>query len=313
MFKCPLGKTGADVSILGYGAMALSIPGKPEDESLRVIQEVIDAGVTFFDTADTYCRDPDELHHNERLLAKALNHEQKADNPIVIATKGGTVRTPRGWEVDGHPDFLYRAIRQSYEALGGQDPIPLWQHHWPDPRYSIRDMMGAVKRAVGDGLVKWVGVGNYSIEQIKEAREVLEVVSVQNQFNFWRREAEHEGIIRYCEQEDLVFLPWRPMGGFGLAQKLREIEPLAKLARKHEVSPQRIVIAWQLSKSKAMLPIPGSSQLENILDCLAAADLRLEEQELRILDLITEKDLPQRARPAAWRQMPPLTATSPSG
>ncbi len=304
------GKTDTRTSILGYGAMALSLEGKPEEEALEIIEKVLARGVTFFDTADTYCRSPAELHHNERLLARAfskaalLNHDS-----IIVATKGGTVRTKRGWEVEGAPDFLYRSICESFEALGGNRPIGLWQHHWPDPRHSVTAMMKPAARAVNEKLVRFVGVANYSVEQLREARGVVDVVSVQNQYNFWHREPECNGMLEYCEQEGLLFLPWRPMGGLGLAQRLGEIQPLSALARDRGISPQRLVVAWHLAKSKCMLPIPGSSRLEHILDCLAAENICLEPAEIGLLNAISEKDLPERERPAAWKWMPPLTQT----
>ena len=301
------GKTGIKAGVLGYGAMALSLEERSEPESMEILGKALDSGVTFFDTADTYCRGPSSLHHNERLLARMLESLPKDGPYIFLATKGGTVRTERGWEVDGAPDFLYRGICESFEALGGKRPISLWQHHWPDPRHSITAMLEPVARAVNEKLVRFVGVANYSVEQLREARDVVDVVSVQNQYNFWNREPEHDGVLEYCEQEGLIFLPWRPMGGLGLAQRLGEIGPLAGLAHERGISPQRLVVAWHLAKSKCILPIPGSSRLEHILDCLAAEKIRLEPREIALLNAISEKDLPERIRPAAWKWMPPLT------
>ena len=153
------GTTGTTTSILGYGAMALSLEAKPNDEALQIVGEVLTQGITFFDTANTYCQSPNELNHNEKLLACALQIFPCDRDNIIVATKGGTVRTERGWEINGSPDFLYRSICDSYAALGGSRPIPLWQHHWPDPRHSITDMMQAAARAVEEKLVRFVGVG----------------------------------------------------------------------------------------------------------------------------------------------------------
>jgi pyridoxine 4-dehydrogenase len=305
------GKTGIEVSILGYGAMPLSVEDRPpETEALDVLQKVLARGVSFIDTADTYGLDPSDVHHNERLLAKMLSTAPDGGGKVRIATKGGTVRKQPGWEIDGSPPRLYRVIRESFEALGGEHPIFLWQHHWPDPRYSIQAMMEPVKRAVTEGLVRFVGVANYSIDQINQAREVVDVVAVQSQYNLWRREPEREGLLEYCEKEDLVFLPWRPLGGLGLAQRLDEIKPLTDLAAERGISPHRLVIAWLLAKSKSILPIPGSRRLEKIMDCLEAENVRLTPFEIAKIDAIAEPDLPRRTRPPAWEKMPPVSKTT---
>jgi len=292
--------------------MALSLAGRPPEEaSLRILQHVLEQGIRFIDTADTYGLGPRDLHHNERLVARAIAHvaacEPLRGPPVMVATKGGTLRTEQGWQIDGSPDRLYRAICASYEALGGARPIALWQHHWPDPRYSIRAMLEPVRRAVDERLVRCVGVGNYSLDQIKQAREVVEVVAVQNQYNLWHREAERDGTLAYCEEHDLVFLPWRPLGGLGLAHRLSEIPRIADLARRRDVSPQRLMIAWHLAKSKCILPIPGSSRMDHLNDCFAAAELTLTVRELAALDAISEADLPRRSRAPAWEIRPPLS------
>ncbi len=301
----PFGKTGIDVSVLGCGAMALSLSGRPsEEQSLKILQRVLQEGVSLIDTADTYGLGPQDLHHNERLVARAVAGEARM--PVVVATKGGMVRTEMGWQIDGTPDRIYRAICGSYEALGGENPIPLWQHHWPDPRYSIRAMLQPVRRAVDEGLVRFVGVGNYSLDQIQQARDVVDVVSVQNQYNLWHREADLDGVLAYCEEHDLVFLPWRPLGGLGLAQLLGEIPAVVEMAGQRGVTPHRLLIAWHLAKSPCILPIPGARRLDHLLDCLAAAELNLDSREVAQLDAIPSADLPRRARGAAWEQMPPL-------
>ncbi len=302
-----LGDSGPTVSVIGYGAMPLSLDvGISEGEATKTLRSVLATGVSFIDTADTYCRTPSQLHHNERLVAGVVREMGLAARDICIATKGGTVRIEKGWELDGSPERIRHAIVESHAALGGRDPIPLWQHHWPDPRYSVTSVMAVVKRAVQENLIRHVGVANYSVEQIEEALRVVRIVSVQNQLNFWRRESEGNGVLRCCEQEGLVFLPWRPMGGLGLAQRLSEIKPLVTLAERRETTPHRLVIAWLMAKSPCILPIPGSGKFHHIADCLGAENLALEPEEFDILDRLTPEDLPRRERPAAWREMPPL-------
>lgn len=303
----PFGKTGMDVSAVGYGAMALSLPGRPPTEQAeQLLGRLLQEGVTLVDTADTYGLGPDDVHHNERLVARVTAALAPPGRMLWIATKGGTRRTVRGWELDGSPEHLYRSICASYQALGREAPIPLWQLHWPDPRYSIAAMLAAVRRALDEKLVRFVGVCNVSREQLQQAQDCLPVVAVQNQFNLWHREAETSGLLEYCEQQDLVFLPWRPLGGLGLSQRLDEIEPLTRLAAERGLSPQRLVIAWHLAKSPCILPIPGSRRLDHILDCLSAVEERLDDAEVRRLDALTPAELPVRERPAAWQERPPL-------
>jgi pyridoxine 4-dehydrogenase len=302
-----LGKTGVEVGALGYGAMGLSLPGRPAEEQAEgILRRLLQEGITFLDTADTYCLGPDDLHHNERLLARVMALPRAG--PLLVATKGGTRLTATGWQVDGTPERLYRCICDSHEALGGQAPIPLWQLHWPDPRHSIAAMLQPARRAVDEGLVRFVGVCNFSVEQLRQACGVLPIVSVQNQYNLWHREAETEGMFEYCERHDLVFLPWRPLGGPGLAHRLHEIKPLAELASERGTSPQRLMIVWHLTKARCILPIIGFRRLDHAEDCLAAVAEKLEHAERRRLDAITAADLPRRERPAAWEGMPPLAS-----
>jgi aryl-alcohol dehydrogenase-like predicted oxidoreductase len=283
------------------------VRGHPqEQDALWLLQQAVTHGVTLIDTADTYCLGPSDLHHNERLVMRAIRGQADGPRDLLIATKGGTVRTEQGWEIDGRPERLHQAICSSHAALGGDTPIPLWQHHWPDPRYSIRAMLTPVQRAQEQGLVRFVGVANYTVEQLQQAREVVDVVSVQNQYNLWHREAEQDGMLEYCEQEGLVFLPWRPMGGQGLAHRLAEIEPLAQLARDRGISPQRLMIAWHLAKSPCILPLVGTRRWDHLEDCLAADGVQLEPREVARLDAILPGQLAERSRQPAWEGMPPL-------
>lgn len=304
-----LGTTGRTVSVIGFGAMPLSMtPSLSEEEALRICRQTLDWGVTLFDTADTYGQGSNHLHQNERLLARAFADRR---SEVVIATKGGCVRTPNGWTIDGHPDRLYQAVCQSYEALGGREPIPLWQHHWPDPRYSIREMLLPIRRAQEEGLISHVGVGNYSCDQLQQACDVLPIATVQNQFNPWHREAETDGVLDYCEQHNLVFFPWRPLGGAGLSERLAEISVIQRIAQAHGVSPQRVVLSWLLQRSPCILPIPGSTRLDHIHDCLLASELQLDQSEMSLINTLDPALLPTRERASSWTTRPPLSSETP--
>jgi pyridoxine 4-dehydrogenase len=279
-----LGTTGLRVSVIGLGAMHFSLAGRPpEAESIAVIHRALDLGVTFIDTADAYCLDETEKHHNERLVRRALASYDGDTSNVVVATKGGLMRPGGAWVTDGHPDHLRKTIRDSVEALGG-GPITLWQHHAPDPRVPVEVSLSVVKSAVDEGLIRFVGVSNYSVELIERARRVVDVVSVQNQYSPWHREPEKDGVLAYCEREGLTFLPWSPFGGMNRAKKLDEIPVLASLSRERGLSPQRLVLAWLRARSPRILPIPGTTKIAHLEDCVAAAAVTLTPEEVRRID-----------------------------
>jgi aryl-alcohol dehydrogenase-like predicted oxidoreductase len=287
-----LGYTSTPVSVVGYGAMALSLERVPESEAINILHKIFDLGVTLIDTAYSYCADERDQHHNERLVARARDSWSGDASRLIIATKGGAIRVRGRWMRNGSPEHLYNVIRGSYTALGGREPIALWQHHWPDPRYPIRESMKAVRRAVEEGLIRHVGVSNYSVAQIEEAREVVDIVTVQNQYNLWCRDPEQDGVLAYCERENICFLPYRPVGGQGLAQQLHRIPTLAKLAANRGISPWRMMIAWMLVRSPCILPIPGSMRWTHAEDVLRAYEVELTPEEIDQIANIPYAELP---------------------
>ncbi len=283
-----LGPTGVEVSAVGFGAMHLSLEGRPlESESLAIVHRALDLGVTLIDTADAYCRDEGDKHHNERLLCQALDSWSGDASGVVVATKGGCIRPAGAWQTRSDTRYLRRTIRKSHKALGGERPIELWQHHAPDPRVRLEDSLTVVRQAVEEGRIRHVGVSNYSLEQIERARAVVAVVSVQNQYSPWHRQPETDGVLEYCEREGLAFLPWSPLGGSHRAKRLAEYGDLAALSQEKGVSPQRLVLAWLRAKSPCVLPIPGASRVESLEDSLASADLELSAEEVGRIDRAT--------------------------
>ncbi|UKO95729.1 aldo/keto reductase [Nostoc sp. UHCC 0870] len=280
-----LGTTGIFVSAIGLGAMPMSIYNHPpESQSIQVIHRALDLGITFIDTADSYCKDESDKHHNERLIHKALSSYQGDVSQVIVATKGGLMRPNQTWVRNGNPEHLRQTIRVSFEALGGEKPLDLWQYHSPDPQYTIAESLAPVKEAVQNGLIRFVGVSNFSVEQIKQAREVVDIVSVQNQYNPWERQPERDGVLQYCEQEELTFLPWSPFGGSRRHKNLEDIPAIAQLAKQKGVSVYCIVLAWLRSKSPCILPIPGASKIYSIEDSIRAVDVKLSEAEVRKID-----------------------------
>ncbi|MBW4574851.1 MAG: aldo/keto reductase [Aphanothece sp. CMT-3BRIN-NPC111] len=201
--------------------------------------------------------------------------------------KGGLMRPNGSWTRNGNPDHLRQAIRISFEALGGEKPIDVWQYHAPEPDYTIEESLAPAKKAVDEGMIRFVGVSNFSVEQIKRARDVVEIVSVQNQYNPWYRQPEVDGVLEYCDREKLTFLPWKPLGGSSRVSQLEDIRAIALLAKEKSVSVYQIVLAWLRAKSPAIVPIPGASKTSSIEDSVRAVEVKLSEEEVRRIDAET--------------------------
>ncbi len=280
-----LGKTGVDVSAIGMGGMPMSLRDRPpESQSINVIHRALDLGITFIDTADSYCKDESDKHHNEQLIHKAISTYNGDVSHVVVATKGGLMRFDGNWTSNGNPEHLRETIRTSFQTLGGNKPIDLWQYHAPDPNYQIEASLAAAKEAVDAGMIRFVGVSNFSVEQIQRARDVVDIVSVQNQYSPWVRSPETDGVLKYCEQEGLTFLPWSPFGGGSRHQKLTEIKAITDLAKEKGVSVYDIVLAWLRAKSPCILPIPGASKVASIEDSAKAVEVKLSPEEVQKID-----------------------------
>jgi aryl-alcohol dehydrogenase-like predicted oxidoreductase len=273
------------VSAIGLGEMPMSLAGRPDEaRSIRTIHAALDAGVTLIDTADAYCIDGSELGHGERLVAKALAAWPGDRDRVLVATKGGHTRPGREWGLDGRPEYLRRACEASLRALG-VEAIGLYQLHRPDPKVPFAESVGALAELKEAGKVRLVGLSNVSVDQIRQARQLVQVASVQNEFS--PRFRRSEGELAYCAAERIAFLPWSPLGGIGRGRDLGgRHRAFAEVAEAHGVSPQQVALAWQLAKAPVVIPIPGSSRPETILDSAAAASLRLSADELARLDRV---------------------------
>ena len=279
-----LGNTDVTISAIGLGGMPMSLSSRPpETQAIEVIHRALDLGVTLIDTADSYCKDESDKHHNERLIHKALQHYHGDVSHVTVATKGGLMRPNGNWTRNGNPDHLRETIRISFESLGGEKPIDVWQYHAPDPNYTIEESLTPAKEAVKAGLIRFVGVSNFSIEQIKRARDVVEIVSVQNQYNPWYRQPETDGVLKYCENESLTFLPWSPLGGSRRVSRLEDIPAISQIAKQKGVSVYSIVLAWLRAKSPCIVPIPGASKTSSIEDSVRSVEV-LSDEEVEQID-----------------------------
>jgi aryl-alcohol dehydrogenase-like predicted oxidoreductase len=267
------------VSAIGLGGMPMSIEGRPDEaRSIATIHAALDAGITLIDTADAYHLEAGEVGHNERLIAKALIEYGSPD--VVVATKGGHLRPGDGsWTQDGSPAHLIEAGRASAERLGGQ--IPLYYYHRPDPKVPYEDSIGALSQLLDEGTIRWAGVSNASVEQIQIAQRLLgdRFIAVQNQFSPSHLSSITE--MEYCAQAGLAFLPWSPLGGIRGAGALGgRHSAFQEVADAHGVSPQQVALAWELALAAVVIPIPGASRPESIIDSAKAADLVLSPDDL---------------------------------
>ena len=276
------------VSAIGLGGMPMSIEGRPDEaRSIATIHAALEAGVTLIDTADAYHLHADEVGHNEELIARALRTWGGDTSDVLVATKGGHLRPGDGsWTQDGRPEHLKEAAKASLQRLGG-DAIGLYQFHRPDPRVPYAESVGAIRELLDEGKIRLAGISNANPDQIRQANDILggRLVSVQNQFSPAFRSSEPE--LELCDELGIAFLPWSPLGGISRARDLGSAyAPFARIAEAHGVSPQRVCLAWMLAKSPVVVPIPGSSRPETILDSLAATGLALDAEELAQLDAV---------------------------
>lgn len=274
------------VSAIGLGGMPMSIEGRPaEKRSVAAVHAALDAGVTLFDTADAYHLHANEVGHNETLIAGAIASYGGDTSDVLVATKGGHLRPGDGsWTRNGSPEYLKQACDASLKRLG-VDAIGLYQFHRPDPKVDYADSVGALRDLLDAGKILMAGISNASPDRIRLAHDILggRLVSVQNQLSPAFRASEPE--LDLCTELGIAFLPWSPFGGISRAGELgSRFAPFAEVARAHGVSPQQVCLAWLLAKSPVMVPIPGSSRPETILDSVKAADLTLSADEITRLD-----------------------------
>ncbi|MDO9455033.1 aldo/keto reductase [Nocardioides sp.] len=278
-----------EVGAVGLGLMTFDQSGtQPRQQLVDTVRTALDAGVTLLDTADAYGPGDEKgagaQGENERLIASILD-ELGVRGQVLLATKGGHVRTDGGgWGLDSSATHLRAAVDASLERLGVEQ-LALWQHHRPDPSVSYDEVVGTLREIHESGKVAMVGLSNADPDQIRLAHSVLgdALVSVQNQYSPAFRSSAPE--IDVCEELGLAFLPWSPLGGLGSAKDLADEHPaFASVAEAHGVSPQQVALAWELARSPVVIPIPGAKRPQSIRDSAAAADLRLTPDDLAALD-----------------------------
>ena len=260
---------------LGFGAMRLCGTGvwgwpKDRDNALRVLRRAIELGVNFIDTADAY-----GPNVNEEQIAQAL-YPYPAD--LVIATKGGSTRGgPGQWGRDGRPEHLQAACEGSLRRLR-VDRIDLYQLHAVDPSVPFEEQIGALRKLRDAGKIRFVGLSNVSLEQLQRAEQIVDIASVQNNYNVGNRAS--EPVLEHCRHRAMAFIPYFPLDG----GDLHTVDALRPIARARDATLWQIGLAWLLGHSPAMLPIPGTSSLEHLDENVAAAKIVLSDDERSTLD-----------------------------
>lgn len=273
-------RIGGDLPVyrLGFGAMRITGPGiwgDPKDpaNAKAVLNKVLDLGINFIDTADSYGPETSEL-----LIAEAL-HPYPAG--VVIATKGGLTRSgPDRWDPVGRPEYLRQCVELSLRRLR-LDTIDLYQLHRIDAQVPLEDQLGVLKAMQEEGKIRHFGLSEVTVNEIEVSRKIIDVVSVQNLFNLSNRKS--EGVLDYCQKEGIGFIPWFPVSNGELA---RPGGILDNLAKEHGATPAQLALAWLLERSPVMLPIPGTSSIEHLIENTEAATIELSDTEFSALDAL---------------------------
>jgi aryl-alcohol dehydrogenase-like predicted oxidoreductase len=264
---------GGDLPVqrLGYGAMQLTGPGvwgEPADphEAVRVLRRAVELGVTLIDTADSY-----GPYVADRLIRAAL-HPYPAD--LVIATKVGFTRGgPGRWTVVGRPEYLRQQTELNLRHLG-VERIDLLQLHRIDPAVPLADQLGELVALRQEGKVRHIGLSEVSVAQLKQAREITAIATVQNSYNLVQRHS--EDVLEYAESDGIGFIPYFPLATGDLA---RPGSPLSEAAAARGVTPSQLALAWLLRRSPVMLPIPGTAKVAHLEENMAAGSISLTDEE----------------------------------
>jgi aryl-alcohol dehydrogenase-like predicted oxidoreductase len=295
------------VSAIGVGCMNVSWiwsngaaldPVRRQESAIPAIHAALDAGVTLLDTADIYAPTWDAFGHNELFVAEALRtwsgtKEQK--NKVVIATKAGISRQPgERWGRNGSLDYLLRAAEASAGRLG-VEKIDLWQHHRLDPEIVFETQVANILALKERGIVDQIGVSNYDAKQLEIAIKIAGgpddggIVSIQNEFS--PRYRYDLDVLAVCEKYGVAYLPWSPLGGMNNKKAITDSDAFEEVANKHNVSKYAIALAWEIKTSPSVIPIPGATRTESILDCITALDVTLSDDDFEYLNA----NLPEQA------------------
>jgi aryl-alcohol dehydrogenase-like predicted oxidoreductase len=315
--KRKLGKSGLEVSALGFGCMGLSFgygPAVEKQEGIKVIRAAVDLGVTFFDTAEVY-----GPFTNEDLVGEAL---APVRDRVVIATKFGfKIEAGKQAGLDSRPEHIRQVAEASLKRLK-TDRIDLLYQHRVDPNVPIEDVAGAVKELIRAGKVRHFGLSEAGVQVIRGAHAVQPVTALQSEYSLWWREPEAE-ILPTLEELGIAFVPYSPLGKGYLTGKIDEsttfaatdfrntvprfsaenrkanqafVELLGRIAERKKATPAQIALAWLLARKPWIVPIPGTTKLHRLKENCAAADVQLSDDDLREIETAASEITPQGAR-----------------
>lgn len=273
-----------DTTAIGLGEMPLTIENNLGwAKGIETIHAALDAGCRHIDTAWSYYCSGGEEQTGEKLVREAMDSWKGPKDEVLIATKVGHYRNFTDgvptWGKDGKPEHLIRYAKQSAQTLG-VDTIDLLYFHRPDPEVPYNESCEAIRQLLDEGVARWAGISNASVEQIDIAREVLgdRLVAVQNQYSPIYLDT--QDTLEHCAKLGIAFVCWSPLGGFRKPKDESKFDPFREVAAAHGVSYQQVVLAWELAKGDHMFVIPGAHRPETILDSLNAGDLELTDEEL---------------------------------
>ncbi|GAB3432494.1 aldo/keto reductase [Actinophytocola sediminis] len=266
----PIG--GSPVRRLGFGSMQITGPGHwnaplDPDQAMRVLHGAIKAGVTHIDTADAY-----GPFVAEEYIRKVLF---PYPDELVIATKGGLTRQgPKKWAPCGRPEYLRQCVEMSIRRLQ-VDRISLYYLHRIDPAVPMEDQLAVLAEMQAEGKIHHIGLSKVSVDQVRKASELVDIAAVQNKYNITNRRSEE--VVRYCELNNVAFVPYGPLGSGSV---VRQNEPLEELAKTFDITPVQLAIAWLLHRSSVIMPIPGTSSTEHLRENLLAGVVQLTAEEV---------------------------------
>ncbi|MFD2164359.1 aldo/keto reductase [Paradesertivirga mongoliensis] len=275
---------GGDLTInrMGFGAMRITGPGiwgPPQDraEAIRVLERVVELGIDFIDTADSY-----GPNVSEELIAEVLHPYPEG---LVIGTKGGLLRTgPNEWPINSDPKHLKEALEGSLERLR-LSRIDLYQLHRVDPEVPFERSLEFLQQAQEEGLIKHIGLSEVTVEQITKAEEFVKVVSVQNMYSVENRKYEPE--LEYCRENDIAFIPWYPLGG----GNVKALDTLTEIGERYYATPHQIALSWLLHHAPNILLIPGTSKVEHLEENFAAGAIALSPEDMEELEKLRSAEI----------------------